>query len=128
MINFLQKQHSIRIYNHLINTLFYIINLSQRKSNDNVAQKGPLFLTDPHDSLDVMHEIHSQSGMAKAHTPSIAFTAETKMGYHIIGNDICSFTFDGSGLKGIYIAMYAYKQIGTMDLILLQEAKVPFCR
>lgn len=44
-------------------------------------------------------------------------------GLHVIGNDICSFSFDGTGLQAIYISAFDYEQIGTMNVVPYQEAE-----
>ncbi len=43
-------------------------------------------------------------------------------GVRVIGNDRCDMWFNDDGLVEIHIALYDYKQIGTMDLIPLENA------
>lgn len=44
-------------------------------------------------------------------------------GVGIVGNEQCDLTFDASGLVEIYIAMYDYQKIGTMDMVSLRDAQ-----
>ena len=44
-------------------------------------------------------------------------------GVRVIGNNRCDMWFDGSGLVEIRIRMYTFKNIGTMDLLPLADAK-----
>lgn len=44
-------------------------------------------------------------------------------GISVVGNEKCNLTFDGNGLVGIYIAMYDYAEIGTMDMVSLNAAR-----
>lgn len=44
-------------------------------------------------------------------------------GVRVVGNDVCDLTFDGSGLQEMHISLYNYKEIGTMDMVNLEEAE-----
>ena len=44
-------------------------------------------------------------------------------GICVVGNEQCDLTFDASGLVELYIVMYDYERIGTMDMVPLKEAK-----
>ena len=44
-------------------------------------------------------------------------------GVRVIGNDSCVLSFDGSGFVAMNIQMFDYKQIGTMDLVPLEDAQ-----
>lgn len=44
-------------------------------------------------------------------------------GVSVVGNERCNLTFDASGLVEIYVAMYDYEEIGTMDMVTLEEAQ-----
>lgn len=43
-------------------------------------------------------------------------------GARIIGDDICDFYFDGSGLCGIEIKLYDYEKTGEFDMVPLEDA------
>lgn len=40
----------------------------------------------------------------------------------IAGNDVCNLYFDGSGFLGLRVVLYQYEQVGTMNLMPLDEA------
>lgn len=44
-------------------------------------------------------------------------------GIRVLGNDICDFSFDASGLQEITIALFDYTKIGTIDMVTLEEAE-----
>lgn len=44
-------------------------------------------------------------------------------GLRVIGDDRCDFYIDGDGLVMMQLELYNYKQIGTMDVVPLDEAK-----
>ncbi len=44
-------------------------------------------------------------------------------GLPVKGNERCEFTFNDNGLVGVHIVLYNYKQIGTMDLVPLEDAQ-----
>jgi hypothetical protein len=48
--------------------------------------------------------------------------SRTLDGIRIVDNDRCDLTFDASGLVELYITLFDYQKIGTMDLISLQDA------
>lgn len=43
-------------------------------------------------------------------------------GIRALGEDDCTFYFDGSGLVEIHITLFDYEKIGTMDLVTLEDA------
>jgi hypothetical protein len=45
-------------------------------------------------------------------------------GIRVTGNDLCTLTFDGSGLVGVSITLFDYKKVGTMDLVPIEAAEV----
>ena len=48
--------------------------------------------------------------------------SRTLDGIRIVENDRCDLTFDASGLVELYITLFDYQKIGTMDLVPLQDA------
>lgn len=44
-------------------------------------------------------------------------------GVQITGSDRCELFFDGSGFVEMHLALYDYEQIGTMDMVPLEDAK-----
>lgn len=40
----------------------------------------------------------------------------------VLGEERCTLEFDGSGLVGIYIKLFDYEEVGTMDLVPLESA------
>ena len=44
-------------------------------------------------------------------------------GVSVVGNDQCDLTFDASGLVEVYITLFDYQKIGTMDMVSLEEAR-----
>lgn len=44
-------------------------------------------------------------------------------GICVVGNDQCDLTFDAKGLVEVYIKLFDYQKVGTMDLVPLEEAR-----
>lgn len=58
------------------------------------------------------------------HTTAVMVTfCRVLDGARIIGNDRCDMWFNDSGLTGISIALFNYEQIGTMDMVTMEEAE-----
>jgi hypothetical protein len=43
-------------------------------------------------------------------------------GMRVTGNDSCTIYLDGTGFAGVFIRMFEYEKVGTMDMISLKEA------
>lgn len=43
-------------------------------------------------------------------------------GVQVLENDRCDFSFDASGLQEMHIALFDYEEIGTMDVVTLDDA------